>query len=167
MYQVGQYIMYKNIGICIVEAIGKFCFFGEKEKEYYTLRPLYTNNNSRFYVPVDTKVFMRNAITKQEAYQYLEKLGSVQTRPFHGGKPAQLTAHYEGILTGYDLTDHLILFKELCQKEKKVKETGKKFGQLESNYKNQIEKLLANEFSHALNETPDLSKKRLYKALEL
>lgn len=165
MYQVGEHIMYRNIGICTVEAIGKLCFSAEKNKDYYTLRPLYTSNNSLFYVPVNTDIFMRNAITKQEAYQYLGELENMQTKPFCAKKPAQLSAHYDGLLTKHSLTDHLRLFKELCQKEKKVRENGKKFGQLESNYKNQIEKLLVDEFAYALNETPDSSKKRLYKAV--
>lgn len=40
MYQIGEHIMYKNIGICVVEEIGKPGFSADKEKEYYTLRPL-------------------------------------------------------------------------------------------------------------------------------
>lgn len=165
MYQVGECIMYRNIGICRVEAIGKLSFSEKKEKDYYTLRPLYTSNNLHIYVPVQTKIFMRNVITRREAFQYLTELETMQTKPFCARKTMQLTEHYNGLLTRHDLTGHLILFKELCQKEKKVKETGKKFGQLETSYKNQIEKLLTDEFSYVLNETPDLTKKRLYKAL--
>lgn len=39
------------------------------------------------------------------------------------------------------------------------------FGQRESVYKNQVEKLLIDEFAYALDETPGASKERLYKAL--
>ena len=35
MYQIGEHIMYKNIGICVVEEIGKPGFSADKEKEYY------------------------------------------------------------------------------------------------------------------------------------
>ena len=38
MYQIGEHIMYKNIGICVVEEIGKPGFSADKAKEYYTLR---------------------------------------------------------------------------------------------------------------------------------
>ena len=34
MYQIGEHIMYKNIGICVVEEIGKPGFSADKEKEY-------------------------------------------------------------------------------------------------------------------------------------
>lgn len=53
----------------------------------------------------------------------------------------------------HDIAGHLKLFKELYQKEKKTKESGKKFGEMESNYKKQVEHLLVDEFSYALNET--------------
>lgn len=165
MFRVGEHVMYRNIGICEVEAIGKIGFSSDKEKEYYTLRPLCATNNSRFYVPVGASASMRNIISRQEAYQYLAELESMQTKPFCAAKQTRLTAHYDELLTKYDVTDHLILFKELCQKEKKVKEGGKKFGQRESVYKNQVEKLLIDEFAYALDETPGASKERLYKAL--
>ena len=165
MFRIGEHVMYRNIGICEVEAIGKIGFSLDKEKDYYTLRPLCATNNSRFYVSVGASTSMRNIISRQEAYQYLAELESMQTKPFCAAKQTQLTAHYDELLTKYDVTDHLILFKELCQKEKKVKESGKKFGQRESVYKNQVEKLLIDEFAYALGETPGASKERLYKAL--
>lgn len=164
MYQVGEYIIYRNVGICKVEAIGKLCFSAE-EKDYYTLRPLYASGNARLYVPVNKDMFMRNVITRQEAYEYLNVLEEMQTQPFGAKKTVQLAAHYDDLMTRHDLASHLRLFKELCQKEKMVREKGKKFGQLESRYMSQVEKLLADEFSYALSETPDLSKKRLHAAI--
>ena len=165
MYQIGEHIMYKNIGICVVEEIGKPGFSADKEKEYYTLRPLDATGNARIYVPVDSDIFMRNIITKKEACIYLKELESMEAAPFYISKPAQLKAHYDGLMARHDIAGHLKLFKELYQKEKKTKEHGKKFGEMESNYKKQVEHLLVDEFSYALNETPELSKERLYRAM--
>lgn len=164
MYQVGDYIMYKNNGIYTVEAIGKLSFSADKEKEYYTLRPLHTSGNAHIYVPVDTNIFMRNVITKQEAQQYLIELKRLQPKPFYSKKSSLLAAHYDGLLAKYNIEVQLSLFKELCLKEKKIRENGKKLGQLETNYKTQLEQLLSDEFAYALSEAPDLSRKRLYKA---
>jgi hypothetical protein len=74
MYQIGQCIVYRNVGVCRVEAIGKFGFTSDKDKEYYTLQPLNANGNAKIYVPVDKDTFMRNVITKDEVYEYLNKL---------------------------------------------------------------------------------------------
>ena len=48
MFRIGEHVMYRNIGICEVEAIGKIGFSLDKEKDYYALRPLCATNNSRF-----------------------------------------------------------------------------------------------------------------------
>lgn len=74
MYQIGQCIVYRNVGVCRVEAIGKLGFTSDKDKEYYTLQPLNANGNAKIYVPVDKDTFMRNMITKDEVYEYLNKL---------------------------------------------------------------------------------------------
>ena len=108
---------------------------------------------------------MRDVITEEEAYEYLDKLQTMQIEPFFPKKTVQLTEHYRSLLEGYDMLQHLKLFKEICQKEQRTKKDGKKFGQLDANYKNQIERLLTDEFSYALNETPDVSRKRLYESV--
>ena len=167
MYQVGEHVMYRNSGICTVEAVGKTSFSEKSGLDYYTLRPVYAKDKTLFYVPVNAEQFMRNAITKQEAQQYLTELEEMPTKPFYSKKPIQMTAHYDGLMVRHNVIDYLKLYKELCQKEKKAKETGKKFGQLDSNYKNQVEKLLSDEFSCALGETPETSKERLHQAVEL
>ena len=38
------------------------------------MQPLNANGNAKFYVPVDKDTFMRNVITKDEVYEYLNKL---------------------------------------------------------------------------------------------
>ena len=38
------------------------------------MQPLNANGNAKIYVPVDKDTFMRNVITKDEVYEYLNKL---------------------------------------------------------------------------------------------
>ena len=167
MYQVGEHVMYRNNGICTVEAVGKTSFSEKSGLDYYTLRPVYENDKSRFYVPVKADQFIRTAITKEETYQCLTELARLQTKPFCSKRPTELAEHYDKLLIGNDMIDHLTLYKELCQKEKTAKETGKRFGQLDSNYKNQVEKLLSDEFSCALGEAQETTKERLHQAVAL
>ena len=165
MYQVGEHVVYRNDGICRVEAVGKTSFSKQSGMDYYTLRPLYAKDKSRYYVPVNADRFIRNAVTREETYQCLTELEKLEPRPFCSKRPAELTEHYDKLLISNDMTAHLTLFKELCQKEKQAKESGKKFGQLDASYKNRVEKLLSDEFACALGETPELSKERLYQAV--
>lgn len=77
-------------------------FSADKDKEYYTLRPLDATGNARIYVPVDSDIFMRNIITKKEACIYLKELESMEAAPFYVSKPAQLKAHYDGLMARHD-----------------------------------------------------------------
>lgn len=92
---------------------------------------------------------------------------TMQIEPFTAKKTVQLTEHYRELLDDYDIEQHLKLFKEISQKEEKARKNGKKLGQLDTNYKNQSLHLLVDEFSYALNETQEASKKRLYDAVSV
>ena len=67
MYQKGEYVIYGNNGICKVEEIGipMGTPMENNGKEYYTLSPVFGTGN--IYVPLDTKVFMRPILTKEQA----------------------------------------------------------------------------------------------------
>lgn len=165
-YHIGQYIMYRNRGVCQIENVGKIHFLLNNEKEYYTLRPPFTTCNERIFVPVNTDVHMRMAMTRKEAYIYLSKLKQMDTKPCRSTKTVLLTAHYQGLLLSDDVNAHLQLFKEIYQKEVIEKEKGKKLGETDKRFRIKVEQLLSEELAIALNESPELSKERLYRALK-
>lgn len=78
MFEVGDYIIYGNNGVCRVDAIGPMNMAGvSKERPYYTLIPIY-EKNSRLFTPVDNeKVIMRSVISKEEAYILLEEIKNI------------------------------------------------------------------------------------------
>lgn len=164
-YHIGQYIIYRNRGICKVENIGKIDF-SKSNQDYYTLRPPFTTCNERIYVPVHTDEHMRTAMTPKEAYTYLSELKQMNTKPCRSAKTTLLTAHYQGLLSSDDINAHLKLFKEICQKEVIAKEKGKKLGETDKRFRTKVEQLLSEELAIALNESPEVSKERLYAALQ-
>ena len=110
----------------MVEEIGKPGFSADKDKEYYTLRPLDATGNARIYVPVDSDIFMRNIITKKEACIYLKELESMEAAPFYVSKPAQLKAHYDGLMARHDIAGHLKLFKRTVPERKRRQKRAEK-----------------------------------------
>lgn len=162
MFCIGQYVMYSNSGICRVEAIGTLSFFEDSQKKYYTLRPSYTTSNARIYVSVNTSTFMRNVITREEAFWYLNYLKNMEVKVSCFKKQNLLKAYYQELIATKDINGYLRLFKEICQKEKLVNKSGKKLGQVDLNFYRLAERMLSEELSVALQETLDCSKKRLY-----
>lgn len=164
MFCIGQYIMYSNSGICRVEAIGTPNFIENSHRQYYILRPSYTTSDAKIYVPVDTRAFMRKVISREEALGYLEYLRQMEVKVYRSKKQNLLTAYYQGLIVTQDINGYLRLFKEVCQKEKLVKKSRKKLGQIDLRYYRLAERMLSDELSIVFQETQDCSKKRLYDA---
>ncbi len=78
MFEVGEYIIYGNSGVCRVDAVGTTELAGmSKDRLFYTLTPVY-EKNSRLFTPVDNeKVIMRAVISKEEAYDLLEEIKKI------------------------------------------------------------------------------------------
>ncbi len=78
MFEVGDFIIYGNNGVCRVDAVGATELAGlSKDRMYYTLSPIY-ERKSRLFTPVDNeKVIMRAVISKEEAYKLLEEIKKI------------------------------------------------------------------------------------------
>ena len=50
-YQEGTLVVYGNLGIHEIERVGPQSFCGEPAKDYYTLRPYFSDSHDRSYIP--------------------------------------------------------------------------------------------------------------------
>ena len=75
MYEIGDYIIYSNHGVCRVEDIGSLDISGiDKSVKCYTLQPVFSKS-STLYTPVDNdKVSMRKVISNEEAKELIEQI---------------------------------------------------------------------------------------------
>ena len=73
MFEVGDYIIYGNNGVCKITNVGPMDMPGvPKSKLYYTMTPCYIRDRSIF-TPVDNdRVVMRKVMSRQEAEKFLE-----------------------------------------------------------------------------------------------
>ncbi|MBQ8758640.1 MAG: CarD family transcriptional regulator [Clostridia bacterium] len=80
MFNVGDAVFYGVHGVCVVEDISKKEIFGSV-KDYYTLRPVYTNR-SKVFVPVEraeAAVDLRKVITKEDVAEIIEQLKTAES----------------------------------------------------------------------------------------
>ena len=76
MFQQGEFVMYGDSGLCLVEKVGEPDFsMSERGKQYYFLRV--QADGGRIYVPTDTRMPLRPPITRQEAEALLTSLGDL------------------------------------------------------------------------------------------
>ena len=66
MYQPGDLIVYGNTGVCRVASIGPLdgARGADRDRRYYSLSMV--NGSGSIFVPVDTSVFMRPILTRDE-----------------------------------------------------------------------------------------------------
>ena len=78
MFQVNDLIMYGNHGVCKVMDIGPISLsMVDKNKQFYTLRPVY-HNETVVYAPVDNeKSVMRMIISKEDAQKLIEDIPEI------------------------------------------------------------------------------------------
>ena len=96
MYQPGDYVIYGDNGLCLVEQVGVPSFNADQKTEYYFLRA--SDDGSRIYVPVDTRMPLRAPMTAQEAREFLAQLPNMPANPPERRDRKSVIAHYQEML---------------------------------------------------------------------
>ena len=152
MYEIGQLIVYGNEGVCRVEEIGTPKISGvDKHRDYYTLAPIY--REGKVFTPVDSKVFMRPVITREEALALIDRIPQMTAEVYENSNLRFLNEHYQQCIHNYTCADLLQLIKDVRAKRRQMTERGKKLGLVDERYMKRAEEMLHGELAVALNMT--------------
>ena len=117
MYSKGDLIIYSGEGVCRVENVGPIDMSGaSKTKLYYTLQPVY--REGKIFIPVDTSVFMRPVISRQEADKLIRRIPEIEGEVYENRNLRMLNEHYQALLQSHDCEDMLQLIKAVYTKQK-------------------------------------------------
>lgn len=164
MIQSGDYIIYGSNGVCKVEDIGTVDKEGiPKDKNYYTLIPVYTRGN-RIYTPVDNhKVVIRPVISKEEARSLIDTMAEL--------KIIDITEDRRGeelikeVLGKCDCFETAKIFKTLYYKRQIKTAQGKKQNIREDKYLNLAKESLVKEIALSLEMAKENTEELLIKSL--
>lgn len=149
MYQVGEMIIYSGEGVCKVEAVGRLNMPDiNKDKIYYTLAPLY--RDGKIYTPVDTTVFMRPVISREDAEALIRSIPDIQAASCTDRNLRVLTEHYQSLLRSHSCSEMIRLIKAAHEKQREKRSQGSKPGQVDERYMKRAEELLHGELAVAL-----------------
>ena len=151
MFQIGERIMYGSSGVCRVEAIGKpdSASFADRDRDYYTLSPLY--GEGVIYVPVDSSVFMRPILSREEALELIRHIPEIPAEPFATRDQRLLSEHYRSFFSRHDCGDLLELIRSIYVKGQTLSRQGKKVGSTDQQYLRRAVDLLHGELAAALD----------------
>ncbi len=165
MYQVGEQIVYGTTGVCRVEAVGPLDMQGAREDvDYYTLSPVY--QGGRLFIPVDTAVYHRPVMTKEEAMSFIRHIPEVDAVVCENKNPRLLNEQYQVYLKSGDCTDLVRLIRAVYLKEKHMARAGRHLSQVDERSMKRAEEMLHNELASALGIAPGEVKGFITKTLE-
>ncbi|MNW56586.1 CarD-like/TRCF domain protein [compost metagenome] len=149
MYRIGDYIIYGNSGVCQIKAIGSpNISLSVGSKQYYTLSAIYSTET--IYTPVDTKIFMRPVITREEATKLIEQIPDIEEEAYDQYNTKWLANLYESFLQKNNCRVLIKLIKTIYIKNYDAIQNKKKISDTDQRYLKRAEDLLYSEFSVAL-----------------
>ena len=151
-FQAGALVVYGNLGVHEVEGVGLRHFCDEPAREYYTLRPYFSDSHDRSYIPA------------QQAAADLARI-KAETLPIPTGIQTALAEHYQALLHTNDFYQYLTLFKELGQKQTQQQSRGRKINAMDAYFYQMVERVLREELAVAFGESQQEAGRRLLEIL--
>ena len=100
MYQAGDYIVYGTSGVCRVDEVKPSPFEDEADRQYYTLTPV--TGTETIYIPVDSPVFMRPVISREQAETLVRDIPNIEVDHFTSHSMRLSSEHYQEVLQSHD-----------------------------------------------------------------
>ena len=149
MFQPGDFVVYGSSGVCRVIQVGALeGKSADPTRQYYTLQPVF--ESERIYTPVDSGVFMRPAMTKEQAQDLIRQIPEIDGDVCTERNPANLRVHYEASLQSHECRELIRMIKGIRRKTQETERKGRKMGQVDLRYRKKAEGLLHGELAIAL-----------------
>ena len=165
MYEIGDYVMKANNGVCRVEdTLHPDLPNVDKNRLYYLLVPL-DNKNSRLYVPIDTaENSLRRALSEEEAWEVIEKIPEVEAAWIANDKLREQT--YKEAIHSCNPTALVSIIKNLYIRKKQRSEQGKKSTATDERYFKLAEDNLYAELAFALGKEKNQMRQIIAETIE-
>lgn len=165
MYQIGDYIIFGNKGVCRIEDIGSLESLDmPKDVLYYTLNPIHTKG-SRVFTPVDNdKVVVRPVLTKEEANQLIDQIHEIDCLWVPDEKRRE--REYKEAFKTCDPKELVKIIKTIYIRKESRENEGKKTTALDGRYFKMAEDSLYGELAISLSMELDKVKAHLIERVE-
>lgn len=156
MYNVGDVVFYYSTGVCEVVGIGQPKIEGlTNHVDYYALQPLSENHREMIYVPVNTKAFMRPAISKKQAEDYITMVEEIEPQYPKTRNPKGVQEFYSHLINTYDCKNLLTVIVSLTLKKRQCLAKNKHLNQTQTSFLHRAQEMVYNEFAFAMHKTKD------------
>ena len=150
MFKIGDQVVHYKEGVCEVTNIGRLDIrCSDREKEYYTLKPLY-NAGGTPYMPVNGEERqLRKVISPNEAKELIDDMPNIDVLNVSDEKRREVM--YKEALFNNQCRSWVSLMKTSYIRKQERIAVGKKVINVDDRYLNSAEKFLYGELSVALD----------------
>jgi len=154
MFEVGQYVVKANTGVCKVAEITLKAMSEEEEaREFYVLSP-YMDMKARLFVPVASSVSnIRSILTREEAETFLRHIPEIETAWIESDRLRE--QHYKEAIKSNDPERLVSIIKNLYLRNRQREQQGKKSTAVDDRYFKMAEGVLYTELAVAMERKPD------------
>ncbi len=149
MFAKGEYVVYGNKGVCLIQDISVIDIPGvDKDRLYYIMQPIH-NANGTVYLPIDsTKAVIRKVMSKEEATKLIRDIPDIEQLEVPDEKRRE--ASYKEALKTCSVYAWVSIIKALYVRKNERLAAGKKITALDERYLKAAEHDLYEELSIAL-----------------
>lgn len=154
MFEIGEYVVCGNKGVCVVEEVTTLNISGvDKEREYYILKPLYMAG-STVYVPVDSAAkSMRRVLRRDEAQKLIKGIPDIPLLVIANEKLSEQM--YRECIKSNDCEELIKIIKTIYLRKQKRMQAGRKVTAVDAKYFHLAEDSLYGELAVALEMPKD------------
>ena len=149
MFNIGEYVVYGNVGVCEVEEICTPEFMeASEDKLYYVLKALYANSGT-IYTPVENpKVMMRAIIGKEDVDTLIESIPSIEVEWISNDR--RRTEIYRDAIRSCDCDGLMKVIKNLYARKQERVAVGKRLSLVDERQLSSAVEFLHGELAVAL-----------------
>lgn len=154
MFEVGDFVMKANNGICRVDDIGHLNIASaNKERLYFFLTPL-NEANTKLYVPTDKENNgLRRVITEAEAWKFIDEIPQIAEAWISDDK--QREQKYKEAIQSCDLERLMSIIKSMYARMQKRTAQGKKNTSVDEHFFKIAENNLYTELAFAIGKNKE------------
>ena len=165
-YQSGMLVVYGNLGVNEIEKVGPQSFCGEQAKDYYTLRPYFSDSHDHSYIPTEKEDVLRPVSSAERITADFERLKTEELPVPASNNQTTLAEHYKAMIHTNDFYEYLKLFKELYQKQITQRGRGRKVNMMDVHFYQMAERVLREELAVVFHETLEEAGEQLIAAVK-
>lgn len=150
MFEIGEYVVCGNKGVCVVENITTLDISGaDRDRKYYILKPLYLSG-STVYVPVDSsRDSIRRILDRKEAQALIKKIPDIPLLTITNDKLTEQM--YRECIRANSCAELVKMIKTIHLRKQKRLQAGRKVTAVDAKYFHIAEDNLYGELAVALD----------------